>query len=68
MRGLPQNVTSDLTDNDRWIALEKADYWKAPGVDKIHNFWFNYTNQMTSKSKLIARFFPKGKIYLILKE
>ncbi|CAD7078651.1 unnamed protein product [Hermetia illucens] len=76
---LPEMTMPDVTEFDVEAALDKAGNWKAPGVDKIHNFWLkrfksihrilaNQFNQMIADPDLVPPFFTKGITFLIPKE
>ncbi|CAD7079165.1 unnamed protein product [Hermetia illucens] len=76
---LPEMIMPDVTEVDVKAVLDKAGNWKAPGVDKIHNFWLkrfksthrilaNQFNQMIADPDLVPPFFTKGITFLIPKE
>lgn len=72
---IPRMEEMKVTTEDVQNAIKRSHSWKAPGMDKIHNYWFKYItsthtklaellNQAIDHPTKIPEFFTQGLTYL----
>lgn len=46
---IPRMEETIITKEDQIEAIKRTHSWKAPGLDKIHNYWFKYYTAIHGK-------------------